>query len=88
MHSSLGEFYVLFFPRVLVHVWSLAWLYKNAHPLFKSQEVKALRDEMAQKENRYHHINTMSQASILKRYSSYLKQDQRLCTVIAVFKPN
>ncbi|XP_039905930.1 intraflagellar transport protein 81 homolog isoform X1 [Simochromis diagramma] len=25
------------------------------------QEVKALRDEMAQKENRYHHINTMSQ---------------------------
>uniref|UniRef100_A0A3P8NBG3 Intraflagellar transport protein 81 homolog n=1 Tax=Astatotilapia calliptera TaxID=8154 RepID=A0A3P8NBG3_ASTCA len=47
------------------------------------QEVKALRDEMAQKENRYHHINTMSQASILKRYSSYLKQDQRLCTVIA-----
>lgn len=25
------------------------------------QEVKALRDEMAQKENRYHHINTMSE---------------------------
>lgn len=35
-----------------------------------SQEVKALREETSQEENRYHYINSMTAASIVKREGS------------------
>lgn len=35
--------------------------------IFQSQEVKALREETAQEENRYHYINSMSEASVCKK---------------------
>lgn len=43
---------------------------------FYLQEVKALREETAQEENRYHYINSMSEAGILKRL--FLKAEKNM----------
>lgn len=40
--------------------------------LFDSKEVRALREETAQKENRYHYINTMSKASSRLKWKKLL----------------
>uniref|UniRef100_A0A671WZF3 Intraflagellar transport protein 81 homolog n=1 Tax=Sparus aurata TaxID=8175 RepID=A0A671WZF3_SPAAU len=42
------------------------------------QEVKALREETAQEENRYHYINSMSEASVCKKITFKLREKQKM----------